>query len=126
MILLDTHVWLWLVDSPQRLPKHWQKKLLEQDLKLSGISCWELSLAHSKGRLQLSIAPETWMLRSLLAYDIEILPITPRIASTATNLPGDFHKDPADRLIVATALVHGLSIATMDTQLRSYGHVKTL
>ncbi len=129
MILLDTHIWVWWVDeNPQLSERHAQLiQDNEQDgLGISAISCWEIAKLVERGRLGLDGSIEEWMEQAIAYPGIELLPLTPQIAIESTKLPGHFHRDPADQLIVATARVHDLSLLTMDRLILDYPHVQTL
>jgi PIN domain nuclease of toxin-antitoxin system len=80
----------------------------------------------AQGRLSVAITAEKWLDAALGIEGVELLPLTPKIAVESISLPGDFHKDPADRIIVATARIHGISLVTEDRAIRSYEHVTTL
>jgi PIN domain nuclease of toxin-antitoxin system len=129
MILLDTHIWVWWVDeNPQLSQRHTQ---LIQDsepegLGISAISCWEVAKLVERGRLQFACSIEAWMEQAVAYPGIELLPLTPQIAIESTKLPGDFHRDPADQIIVATARVHDLSLLTVDRLILGYPYVRTL
>ena len=129
MIILDTHIWVWWVDeSPQLSERHTQ---LMQDneasgLGISAISCWEVAKLVEYGRLRLDCALEEWMEQALAYPGMALLPLTPHIAIESTQLPGTFHRDPADQIIVATARVHDLPLLTVDRLLMDYPHVRTL
>lgn len=126
--LLDTHAWLWLFDSPRRLSSK-VRNALDKPSEVFGvadISLWEIAQKAFRGHLELTGPVDEWLLRAAENPNIKILPITPRIASEQARLPGNFHKDPADRLIVATARVLGLTLVTRDTLIQEYPHVRTL
>ena len=129
MILLDTHIWVWWVDeSPQLSERHTQ---LIQDnessgLGVSAISCWEVAKLVEYGRLRLDCSLEEWMEQAVAYPGITLLPLTPQIAIESTKLPGTFHRDPADQIIVATARVHDLPLLTVDRLILDYPHVRTL
>jgi PIN domain nuclease of toxin-antitoxin system len=126
LILLDTHIWLWwLSDSPQ-LTAAAARTLEEAEpdsLAISAISFWEVANKAAAGGLDLGKPVWEWVEEALLAPTINIEPITARIAVEAALLPGDFHKDPADRLIVATARVMGVPLLSMDRKITAYQHV---
>ena len=129
MIVLDTHIWVWWVDeNPQLSERH--THLIqdnEQDgLGVSAVSCWEVAKLVELGRLQLECSIEEWMDQAIAYPGIELLPLTPQIAIESTKLPGNFHRDPADQIIVATARVHDLSLLTVDRLILDYPHVQTL
>lgn len=125
MILLDTHVWIWWVhDDP--MPRD-LKELLEETheaLAVSAISCWEIAKLIELGRLDLPRDVGEWLELALEPSDVSLIPLTPEIAVESTQLPGDFHRDPADQIIVATSLVHGFSLATCDEKIRDYPCVR--
>jgi len=127
MILLDTHIWIWSVQGDPRL-RDGQSELIRKHetsrIGISAISLWEVAKAVELGRLELPVPIEDWFESALSAPGIEILPLTPRIAVWSTQLPGDFHKDPFDQLIVATARVHDIPLVTADTQILKYPYVK--
>ena len=129
MILLDTHMWVWWVDeSPQLSAQH--KQLIEEHepdgLGVSAISCWEVAKLVERGRLQFACPIEEWMAQALAYPGIVLLPLTPAMAIASTTLPGHFHRDPADQIIVATARVHDLALLTMDRLILDYPYVRTL
>lgn len=104
--------------------------LLEQNeetgLGVSIISCWEVAKLVENNRLTLPTPVEAWLEKALQYPGIRLLPLTPRIVVESTELPGDFHRDPADQLIVATARVHGISLATADRKILDYEGARTL
>ena len=129
MILLDTHIWLWLVhDDP--MPDDLQLALDVRDdgdrLAVSVISCWEIAKLVELGRLHLPRRLDEWFPDALGPSGVELIPLTPSIAIDACNLPGEFHRDPADQIIVATARVHDMSLATADGKIRGYPYVRIL
>lgn len=129
MILLDTHIWIWLADENDRLTKQ-QRRIIEHHrdsgLGVSIISCWEVAKLVEYGRLKLSCPVDEWMEAAITLPGVRLLKLTPRIAVVSTRLPGDFHRDPADQLIVATARVHDLKLLTVDEKILKYEHVRTL
>jgi PIN domain nuclease of toxin-antitoxin system len=129
MIVLDTHIWVWWMDeSPQLSPSHTQ---LIQDheqngLGVSVISCWEVAKLVELGRLGFEDSIEAWMEQATIYPGIELLPLTPQIVIESTKLPGTFHRDPADQIIVATARVYHFPLRTADRLILDYPHVHTL
>ena len=107
MIIRDTHIWIWWVDDDTRLPAAHRTHLSAHEtdgLGISIISCWEVAKLVEYGRLPFPLALEDWLNRALSYPGIQLLELTPRIVVESTQLPGSFHRDPADQLIVATAL----------------------
>ena len=129
MILLDTHIWIWWVGQDARLTPE-QKSLLEQHqasgLGVSVISCWEVAKLVELGRLQLALPVLQWLERALAYPGVRLLNLTPRIAVESTELPGEFHRDPADQILVATARVLNVPMLTVDRKILDYPHVQTL
>jgi PIN domain nuclease of toxin-antitoxin system len=127
MILLDTHVWVWLVNGSPELTSAKQEILASnesQGLGISAISCWEVAKLVERGRLVLSLPVGVWVDQALAYPGIRLVPLSPRIAVTSTQLPQPFHKDPADQIIVATARELDSPLATNDGKLLSYPHMK--
>jgi len=89
-------------------------------LLLSVISVWEVGLLDSKGRLDLFTPCEQWVREALATPGLTLVPLTPEIAVLSTRLPGDFHSDPADRIIAATARITGARLATCDRKMIAY------
>ena len=120
-VLLDTHVVVWWAAEPERLsPVAVEALNVAEELSVAAITWYELAwLAHHQ-RIRVTIPIRSWLAQ--LAEHVRTLPITPVIATTAARLPADFPRDPADRLIFATAVEHGLRLVTKDERLRAYPH----
>jgi PIN domain nuclease of toxin-antitoxin system len=127
VILLDTHIWLWWVHEDM---SRWDligalEDLYDgEELAVSAISCWEIAKLVEYGRVDLERDLGEWLRDALDPSAIRLLPLTPRIAIEACRLPGKFHRDPADQIIVATARVHNISLMTADDKIRGYPYVK--
>ena len=118
-VLLDSHVLHWAADEPSRLSPAARKAIEEADeLAVAAISWMELAWLAVGGRLRLRIPLRTWL--DGLARDARTVPITPAIAARAAELPASFPRDPADRLIYATALEHGWRLITKDRRLHDH------
>jgi PIN domain nuclease of toxin-antitoxin system len=127
MLLLDTHIWVWWVQGDTQLPPTYQNYLQVHEangLGVSVISCWEVAKAVQLGRLSFQIPVGDWLTKALSYPAIKLLALTPQIAVEATKLPGNFHRDPADQLIVATARIYGCPLVTRDGKIRQYPHVQ--
>ena len=134
-LMLDTHVWLWLAaGTPEKL-KSGTRKALEQasvssPLFVSIISVWEVALLESKKRLRLPMSVSEWVERALDRPDLRLIGLAH--ASTVIDsccLPGDFHADPADRLLVASARRENAVLVTQDRKILHYGasgHVRVM
>jgi PIN domain nuclease of toxin-antitoxin system len=127
--LLDTHVLIWALDAPERLPARVAAVLRDPanlPLGVAAITPWEIAMLSARGRLRLGQPVETWLTAALRPEIVSLVPLSPAIAVESCQLPGQFHADPADRLIVATARLHSLTLITADEAIRSYPHLRTL
>lgn len=130
MIVLDTHVWLWWLHDPARLSPA-ADKLIKQEqesgaLLISAISVWEVAVKVQSGKLAIPMDINRWyeLAKSYPATVIE--PLSPVDAIASTQLPGDFHKDPADRIIISLARRLGVPLLTCDSKILTYEHVTTI
>ncbi len=132
-VLLDTHVWVWLMLGDARLGKA-SRNLLENAvpdirLRVSVISVWEIAMLEAKGRLTLAEDCGRWVRAALAAPGVQLAELTPEISIASSRLPGEFHGDPADRILIATARELGASLLTADQAILHYGakgHVRTV
>ncbi len=118
--LLDTHVFLWLATAPERLGRH--LAVIEDrrnQLVLSAASAWELAIKHQIGRLRLPEAPERFVPARMLAFGLLPQAILHEHALAVSDLP-PLHRDPFDRLLVAQALLLGMTIVTADPAITRY------
>ena len=130
MIVLDTHTWIWWVASPDEISQAAREEIdramEREEILISSISCWEISLLVRKGRLELTMPVEEWIARSEALPFVQFVPLDNRIALRSNRLPGEIHEDPADRIIIATALTLGAPLVSKDTKIRDYPHVETI
>ena len=130
MIVLDTHAWIWFTSNPEALSQKAQivvdAAVKEKNLLISSISAWETALLVKKGRLKLTMDVTDWIAKSENLPFIQFIPVTNSIAVKSVNLPPPLHPDPADRIIIATALSTGAPIVTKDKKILDYSHVKTI
>ncbi len=132
--LLDTHVWFWLVRGREGRLAARTAARLEQTargapLGVSVISIWEIALLASKGRIGLGMPVHEWVETALNRPGFVLVGLEPEIAIESCVLPGDFHADPADRFLVATARLKNAVIVTRDKRILKYGkqgHVKVM
>ena len=127
MIVLDTHIWVWWVHEETLVPESSRQYLQHQEvhgLGVSIISCWEVAKLVEHQRLTLPCPVGEWLEQALAYPGIRLLDLTPRIVVESTQLPGTFHRDPADQLIVATARVYQCPLVTTDTKILAYPHVQ--
>lgn len=127
-VLLDTHFWIWWL-TPQSPLKRAERQALDaaaeaSEVHLSAVSLWEAQLLHSKGRLELPVPFAQWLVRATEPRILAVLPLDREVILELEGLPGVFHGDPANRLIVATARVHDLPLATRDRAIRTSRIVK--
>lgn len=126
--LLDTHAWVWWVQGDARLGRHIIQQLDELPADdrpaISDISLWEVATLASLGRLEFPGTLESWLAIAANPKTVRIVPITTRIAAEVARLPDSVHRDPADRLIVATSRVHGRRVLTKDAAIAKSGLVK--
>lgn len=130
--LLDTHVWIWLQEADKQLPLPTVRMLesvqAERRLFASAISVLEIAQLEIKGRIQLTSNIHAWLKESFADNGIQLLTLSPKIAVESTRLPGNLHRDPADRILAATARIEGMTLLTRDTRLLDYGrkgHLRT-
>ena len=129
MIALDTHAWVWWTIDPDQLSESQRQEIEahEEDiLGVSAMSCWEVAKLHEYGRLELPVGLREWFQLALEYPGISLLPLTPEIAVESTILPGGFHRDPSDQIIVATARVHECPLVTSDRKIVNYPHIQTI
>jgi PIN domain nuclease of toxin-antitoxin system len=126
--LLDTHAWVWWLHGNPRIGSGALQGLsrFPRDRRpaISAISLWEVALLVSLGRLTLDVPLDAWLAIAADPTCVRVIPITPQIAVEVARLPDSFHRDPADRLIVATARVHGLRVLTKDAAIGKSGLVR--
>ncbi|PZV09909.1 MAG: PIN domain nuclease [Leptolyngbya sp.] len=127
MIVLDTHAWIWWTNESTSLSQKALDAIEQTDLiGIPAISCWELAMLVSKGRVGLSMDVQVWIETSLQRPNVTLLTLTPQIAVLSTQLPGGFHGDPADRLIVASSLVHQSPLVSKDEKIQQWGHLQVI
>ncbi len=126
-LLLDTHIWIWCVGSPDRISTRAREALWSpaNTLALSPVSVWEALLLAEKGRVDLLPDPWSWIRMAFATRPMREFPVTHQVAlrSRSVRLP---HDDPADRFIAATAMVHGLTLVTADRSLLECRDIRVL
>jgi PIN domain nuclease of toxin-antitoxin system len=126
VIVIDTHVWIWWVDDHPRLKRLVRDRIDgEVDVRVSAISLLEIATAVSLNRLSLRPSPQHWLAIAQAAEQIRIEPLTDSLCLDSVNLPGEFHRDPADRLIVALARHLQAELITADHKILTYPEVRT-
>lgn len=124
MILLDSHIWFWWVtQESQRISARIADTIATAErVGVCSVSCFELALAHKRGRLELPIGAREWFRLALDASNIELVPLTPSIASRAVGLT-EVHRDPFDRIIIASALEIDATLISVDGSFASYPEI---
>ena len=125
MLILDTHVWIWLINGDEKIRKAGFLTSINNALKshsiiIPAICTWEISMLVAKNRISLTENTLEWINKASSAPGISIFPLSPEVAYESTILPGEFHGDPADRMIVATARVTNGTLLTFDRQMINY------
>lgn len=121
MIILDTCALLWLAAGSDRLTADARKRIdAEMIVAVSAISAFEIALKYRDGKLELPLPPRDWWSRVIDHHRVDVLPLEPDTLFTAVGLPR-IHKDPADRVIIAAAIIHKAPVATTDERFADYG-----
>ncbi|MBA3353920.1 MAG: type II toxin-antitoxin system VapC family toxin [Verrucomicrobiota bacterium] len=126
-VLLDTHVWIWAVEAPENLGRR-TTGLLEatgNSLAVSTMTVLEIARLVFLRRVKLGEEAAEWIADAQRALSVMFMDLTSDVAAAAYDLPGSFHKDPVDRVLVATARLHDLTLVTADDLILRYRHVKS-
>lgn len=124
-IVLDTHVWVWLANgaaeelSPD-CAREVEKAAGQGAVGVSVISVWEVAMLEARGRIRLSRSVEEWTRAGLRARGVRLIGLTPEIAIESTRLPDRAPRDPADRILIASARIEGARLATRDRTILDY------
>lgn len=129
MIVLDTHAWWWIISEPERVSRKAMaliRKTPPARRHISSVSIWEFAMMASRGRIELTGSPKQWLDQALTTIGTQVVHINTDIALDSCNLPGTFHKDPFDRIIVATARYGNCALITSDQKILAYPNVNTV
>jgi PIN domain nuclease of toxin-antitoxin system len=130
LILLDTHVLAWLVAEPARLSRPAASAIrrarISDGLAISSITVWELAMLFAQGILRSQSTVESAVENLLIRSGVVIMPITAEVAAIAAQFSDDYPKDPADRLIGATAMAEGIALITRDERIQRHRRLKTI
>lgn len=126
-VFLDTHIWIWLINGDNRLENTSALDLINNAVKKSSvyisiISVWEIGMLEAKGRIKIQGSCLDWVKKALSIPGFRLVSLTPEIALESSNLPGVFNGDPADRMIVASALSLNSILITADKEIIEYGN----
>lgn len=129
MIVLDTHVLVWWVSGDPQLSARADNAIAraqreDGQILVSAITPWEIAMLIQKGRLTLAMDLDKWLMAVQSMDGVNMVSISARLAVQSVQLPGDFHKDPADRLIVALAREVNAPLITADDKIQAYPHVR--
>jgi PIN domain nuclease of toxin-antitoxin system len=130
VIVLDTHALVWWVNGDESLSKK-VKAAIERELEggqiiVSAISAWEIAMLVEREKLVLSMDVGSWLAAVAEIEAVRFIPLDVEVAVKSVALPGEFHKDPADRMIVATARKLSAPLVTKDEKILAYAHVSTI
>jgi PIN domain nuclease of toxin-antitoxin system len=130
VIVLDTHAWVWWMSNPRELSAKAKAAIdsaaSARAVHISCISAWEVAMLVVKGRLELTMDVEDWVNMSGALPFMNFVPVDNHIAMRSTRLPGYRYRDPADRIIIATAIVLGQPVVTRDRKISSYPGVESV
>lgn len=130
MIMLDTHALVWWRNSSSKLSHRAQTAIAREaqggNLVLSAFSFWEIALLVEHNRLALPSDLASWLAAVEAIDRMHFIPVDNQIAVASVRLPPGLHKDPADRIIVATAIALGIPVVTADQKMHAYPHVQTI
>ena len=128
--LLDTHIFFWWLTEPDRLSPAQRRTVgaasADAPMLVSDISLWELATLYSLGRIQIAPPLREWLEKAVAPPLVQRQGITPAIAAELAALPDSFHRDPADRVLVATARILGATLLTQDSRIISSRLAETL
>lgn len=132
MIVLDTHALVWWVNDDQQLSPNaraaidHERQSEDGIILVSAISAWEIALLVERGRLTLGMNLDDWLDTVREIDGVKFVPVDEMVGVESTRLPGDFHKDPADRMITALARRFNAPLITADENIRRYKHVRSI
>jgi PIN domain nuclease of toxin-antitoxin system len=129
-LLLDTHIWLRYSNASVQLRpsivETIDAALAEGSVFVSVISIWEIAMLVRGGRLSLHASMDRWTEEALALPGLQLVPLTPQIAIASVDLPEPMHKDPADRILVASARIERLTLVTRDRSIISFAKATRL
>jgi len=132
VIVLDTHALIWWVNGDSKLSAR-ARKVIESEMTVEGgkvlifaITAWEIAMLINKNRLALTMDLNEWLDTVMSIDAVQFVPVDNEVTIQSVQLLGDFHPDPADRMITALARHYSAMLVTSDDKIRNYRHVKTI
>lgn len=123
MILLDTHIWIrWLLPTDPLPPSLVEQIEKADSVVISSISCWEATMLEKRQRIVLPLPIKEWLEEATQGSNVEVLPINCEISQLSGELP-EHHKDPADRIIIATSIIHDIQLISLDGYFPNYQEI---
>lgn len=116
LILIDTHILLWLFDNPYKLSESLLDQVYKNDVFVSSISAWEISMKIQQNKLSVGEPVRKWWVEAVNQFNLRVTDVNTEILITSNEINWE-HRDPADRIIVATALIENLRLATHDKRI---------
>ncbi len=124
MIILDTHVWLWWINQDSRLKATWLESIMHaESVGVSAISLFEVSWLERHKRIELPCPRLEWFDKALTGSEIQLIPIEPKVANQAVDLP-EHHSNPQDCIIIATAIIYDAQLLSADKKFKLYTNIK--
>ena len=129
MIVLDTHIWVWWVQGDARLSAEAVSALDargSEGIGVSAISFWEVAMLHGRGRVEFACPLDAWLIQASGYPGVQEVGLSREVLVESCRLPGELHRDPADRMIIATARELNCSLITADERILAYPHVRAV
>ena len=128
--LIDTHILIWWLEGGTKLSINQQAAINTVSpltpLLVADITLWEIATLVDLGRLRFALPLKEWLQRAVAPPLVSLCSITPAVAAQVASLPSSFHRDPGDRIITSTAIIHGAELVTSDSKIIASGIVKTI
>ena len=129
MILLDTHIWVWWVQADSRLSTESIRRLDQEahgGIRVSVFSCWEVAMLYYRRRLMLPCGLDEWIEAALRYPGVRLVGLSRKVAVESCRLPGEAPRDPADRILLATARELDCALVTADERVLCYPHARVI
>ncbi|HEX2832258.1 MAG TPA: type II toxin-antitoxin system VapC family toxin [Thermoanaerobaculia bacterium] len=126
MVVADTHTLVWWAGTPEKLSAAGRAALEGERVAFAAITCMEIAVLVRRNRIELAVPVDEWLDAVLALPSVTLLPLNREIAVLAGQFNDDLVRDPSDRIIVATAIHHGLPLVTADHKIAASGLVRTI